>query len=898
MAETKINVGGNVSDGNIIVGDKNLVMQISGNLMFDAADAIERRQRRDLRKMLRVLVLLAAPVLDPRHPETDLTPLDLQAEWNRLEKAVRASGAPIALIRLMPPTLDALRYALSPRAVKQGLYPHVLHFSGHAWKDGLLLEDEYSQMDAVSTPRLLEALKESPPLDLAVFNACESAEGAFSAAQAFFDAGRARAAVGHPKPVRDDEAVQFAARLYAEMARGGYTLQEAFRQAQKNVSTHTPHLFCKQDWRFDALEVGEPLTDAHRVPGNLPARARFFFGRGRELVTLAQALEKTPGAAIISGVSGMGKTSLALESAHRNAWRFPGGVVFGDGRGAPKADLLLGDMALGLELPLQEGQNPEEALLAYARANPTLFVLDNLEDLPEADLKRLAAFLRHLGPTSAALVTLRPPAPVFEALPIARPLPLHEGLGREASHRYLAALGEQKNVLGLQRQELAGSLAEAAHGHPLVLERLAALAAHRPLGNILQSVRELKGDYLEILSTVMDWSLAPLDAEARQALAGLPIFGAGSCTPAAWAAALNLSVEQLFKRADVLRAAALVTYVPDTERYRWHASVSDYVHTALQMPEPDEARRRVVEHICDVFDDLPASADPSTRPDLVEDLRNLYLLAAWALAQPQGDLLARMATAPHNWWAILSFHEHWLVWLEQALQKGIASKRLRANVLKAIGDVQNFRKEMDAALASYQQALGLFRAVGARLGEANVLKAIGDVQNFRKEMDAALASYQQALGLFRAVGDRLGEANVLQAIGDVQNFRKEMDAALASYQQALGLFRAVGARLGEANVLQAIGQMRVITALNEGNQAQYEQGMKILQASFELHQEVGDRVGQVNTLMFWSRVAARIGQKDQALEIGQAALELLLEVGGAEHPVTRAFAEFLQGLAA
>ena len=59
-----------------------------------------------------------------------------------------------------------------------------------------------------------------------------------------------------------------------------------------------------------------------------------------------------------------------------------------------------------------------------------------------------------------------------------------------------------------------------------------------------------------------------------------------------------------------------------------------------------------------------------------------------------------------------------------------------------------------------------------------MLQAIGDVQNFRKEIDAALESYSHALALFRQVGDRLGEANVLKAIGDVQNFRKEIDAAL------------------------------------------------------------------------------------------------------------------------
>jgi tetratricopeptide (TPR) repeat protein len=88
--------------------------------------------------------------------------------------------------------------------------------------------------------------------------------------------------------------------------------------------------------------------------------------------------------------------------------------------------------------------------------------------------------------------------------------------------------------------------------------------------------------------------------------------------------------------------------------------------------------------------------------------------------------------------------------------------------------------------------------VGARLGEANVLQAQGDVLAFLDRRDEALARYDQALGLFRAVGDRLGEANVLKAQGDVLAFLDRRDEALARYDQALGLFRAVGARLGEA----------------------------------------------------------------------------------------------------
>ena len=87
-------------------------------------------------------------------------------------------------------------------------------------------------------------------------------------------------------------------------------------------------------------------------------------------------------------------------------------------------------------------------------------------------------------------------------------------------------------------------------------------------------------------------------------------------------------------------------------------------------------------------------------------------------------------------------------------RKGGAAKRIYAN---------------DEALANYEQAIGLFRDVGSRLGEANTLEAIGDVLKFLKRNDEALANYEQANGLFRDVGDRLGEANIFPELGDLRN---------------------------------------------------------------------------------------------------------------------------------
>ncbi len=368
--------------------------------------------------MLRVAALLAAPVYDPDQPDRPPPPLDLRREWQRLEQAVCAAHAPILLARLAPPTLDMLRRQLSPRLAEQGLFPHLLHFGGHAWKKGLLLEDEYGQAHPVTAAQLLQHLRLPLPLDLVVLNACETAAESHSAAQALLEAGLARAVIGHPRPALDDQAIAFTRALYADLT-DGFSLREAVRQAQQQITTHRVILLGDGDLRFSGLTRGEPLIPDARPRGGLPpGKGVGFFGRGEELVALARRLDRPPCLVLLSGPQGIGKSRLALEAAHRNAWRFPDGVAYAE---APReaayatAAALLNRLAEGLELTVGE-EGVAQALLAHAHNTATLFLLDNLETLPPVELCRLADFLGRLDGRSAAIVTLRPPLRLLEDL--------------------------------------------------------------------------------------------------------------------------------------------------------------------------------------------------------------------------------------------------------------------------------------------------------------------------------------------------------------------------------------------------------------------------------------------------------------------------------------------------
>ncbi|MEW5721285.1 MAG: tetratricopeptide repeat protein, partial [Chloroflexota bacterium] len=88
--------------------------------------------------------------------------------------------------------------------------------------------------------------------------------------------------------------------------------------------------------------------------------------------------------------------------------------------------------------------------------------------------------------------------------------------------------------------------------------------------------------------------------------------------------------------------------------------------------------------------------------------------------------------------------------LRQALQLADEDS-IRADALTELAQHLVYRGESEQSLTLLTEALRIAKDYSPVL-QANVLQAIGDVQQFRDERDAALESYAQALALFRSVG--------------------------------------------------------------------------------------------------------------------------------------------------
>jgi hypothetical protein len=128
------------------------------NIVVSAAEFAREPRARGY---LRMLAVLASPIANTRGdgPPTGRS-LDVWSEWERLRQAtdrardvVNETGAPWAVVRLVPPTADALRRALVPRDPGY----QVVHLSAHGSPSGLTLEDAWGRERLLPAGDLLQA---------------------------------------------------------------------------------------------------------------------------------------------------------------------------------------------------------------------------------------------------------------------------------------------------------------------------------------------------------------------------------------------------------------------------------------------------------------------------------------------------------------------------------------------------------------------------------------------------------------------------------------------------------------------------------------------------------------------------------------------------------------------
>ncbi|MEU4224895.1 BTAD domain-containing putative transcriptional regulator [Nonomuraea sp. NPDC026600] len=319
-----------------------------------------------------------------------------------------------------------------------------------------------------------------------------------------------------------------------------------------------------------------------RPPAQLPAAPLGFVGREAELAAIENTLRPTGGTPVvaITGLGGMGKSALAVQTAHAMRHRFPDGQIYADlgtSSGRPTAPAaVLGSFLRSFGVPEERLPTSLEERVALWRTvladQRVLIVLDDASDANQV-LPLLPA-----APGCAAIVTTWRHLIDLSGVRWFR----LDALPRDDALEMLARLAGHRRVL--EERRAAVELVDLCSHQPLAVRVAADLLQARPHWTVRQVGRRLEDDLYRPAGGNDDCALieAPLllaqsRLGAQQAtafrLAALPDYGELVADSAA--ALLDLPRPQAHRLLESLVEAHLLLAGP-YGTYRYHSLVQAF----------------------------------------------------------------------------------------------------------------------------------------------------------------------------------------------------------------------------------------------------------------------------------------------------------------------------------
>ncbi|MEU5870654.1 BTAD domain-containing putative transcriptional regulator [Glycomyces sp. NPDC047369] len=658
--------------------------------------------------------------------------------------------------------------------------------------------------------------------------------------------------------------------------------------------------------REEAARFDRPVP--HQLPGDIAG----FTGRAAELARLDHA-EGSP-VAVVTGIPGSGKTTLAVHWAHRAAGDFPDGNLWADLRGfdpdgrALDPGTVLGVFLDALGVPPAQVPASVEARSALFRSlladRRMLIVLDNARD--EDQVRPL------LPGTDACRVLVT---------------------GRTRLTGLVARQGVRLVSLdvldrGDARDLLAGRIgADRADAEPEALARIIDHCARLPLALAVVAARAagIPGAPLHALADELEAGAGPLDGFAFADDSGLDLRSAFACSyralsPAAartfrllglhWGpdftadAVAALSGEPVTAARRALGELVGLGLVGEfrTGRFRLHDLLSAYA-AELAATEDEEADRR--DAVARLLDWLLRCADAAAAaitpfPVATEDgrvsgaafvapgqreraaawfeseravllgaveeaYRQRFDTHAWQLARSTETYLRRQNAAAeretmHRTAVRAAEREHSV--------HGLASAHLGLGMVQSThGDRIEARKHLDLALEHFGTA-------GDWNGQADACLVLCVLDGAAGDFAATLDHAVRGLELYARAGNTAGRIRALNNIGFCHARLGAPVRAREHCLAALDLAVGIGDTLGEANVLDSLGTI-------EAQLGEHVRSVEYLRRAVELGGEAGERNFTAAALTSLGETHAAAGQTAEARAAWERAAAILDELG---HP--------------
>ncbi|MFI5843217.1 ATP-binding protein [Catenuloplanes sp. NPDC051500] len=644
----------------------------------------------------------------------------------------------------------------------------------------------------------------------------------------------------------------------------------------------------------DQYILGMP-GERPRPARTLPRASTPLIGRDAE----TQALLTGHALYLIDGMPGVGKTALAVHTAHLLRERYPDAAFFIDLH-AHTAGMraVTPDDAL-YQLLAADGVAPGQiAHGTAARADqwrsrlagrPCVIVLDNALD------RRQVAPLLPAGGDSVVLVTSRRRLTGLIAQHAADPLELatltesaaadlfarHSGRDPHAAESTaIAEIVRDCGTLPLAICLMAGQLRARPHRRAADLLSELRRAVHRTSRMCAEDLA---------VGPAFDLSFRRLPKPQRRFLRRLGMHpGADVDVPAAAALAdVDPDTAEAYLEALVQEHLVLTG---EHGRYQLHDLIGDYVKSRDAGRATAEAERiAALVRLADDYERRIRAADRALVVPYPPDREHLTARAqalAWLQQQRVNLLACAMELARTDRYepmarltaGLAPFLREAGPW-EQAitLYRVAAECASRADAptsyaaaLRELGGVLYLRSEYEAAMAELDRALTALRADpggAAPAEEAATLTRLVAARRQHGDLAGAHDHLDRALELCRAGGERVGEAEALVELGTVHLLCGRHDAAVGALREALAIHREHGSARACAETMNRLG-----AALQE--RGAYQEAIAVHEHALDLCRMLADRRGVGVGLNYVGHLYCQLGEYDRAAEALEEAREV------------------------
>ena len=655
---------------------------------------------------------------------------------------------------------------------------------------------------------------------------------------------------------------------------------------------------------FPQTDQAATMPDVPTVRDNLPPRYGEFIGREAEV---ARVLEWVKNArwplAAIEGMGGIGKTSLAVEVAHRC---LPGeqltidqpfdAVVWTSAKDQVDFDLKLEDVldaianvlnfAYLIQQPLDQKIKSIDKLLRNHRA---LVIVDNFETITDLALVK---FLEQTPEPSLALITSR-----YKQLRRVWDIPLY-GLKDEEivtlirRHSYRIGL----TIVAGADDDTLGRLAAATGNNPKAVELSLGLIKQKglPFNSVVDELYQASQVVGEVFDYIFIEAWKLLDEQTRQVLLTMPFFVANanreglSLVSEVSGFAFHKAIEQMVGMS-ILEATEALDI--SQQRYSLHPLTQAFarhqlgVDMLLNPLKPDDAgsmqeiaglktnfhnyyaeewsRKKVGSSFWDFV-----SWSVAKYEEICMELPNLMLSMEWAYENKDwSDVLALAKVIVHPIYyqgqldKRIRCSEYGLL---AAQQLGVAEDEIwfaiqgLGSIYLLRGDYHNVKKYLKQGieLAKQRDVPDAIALGETYLGYMDL--QIGDLENAQKHVDVALDSAKSALFQYRAY----------HAAGHVARYSKNFDQAHDYYFKSAEF-------LDETSILDTSDVWLGFTKLGQGK---YDQAKTYFLRYLESHAGHGNQRVMGMAKFGLARYYEITHQLAESLDLANQALELLAAI--------------------